>query len=355
VAGDPGSGKRKTPGDREAAMGSSKAKSFTVRLFRPEDAPQITKLFRAVYGDGYPARFFYDPEKIIEAFEKGDSYSIVAVMEDGSLIGQCSLFRSSSYRGIYENGAGLVLPQYRKMGVGEDLMAFTFSSCDLPGRLGMEELWGEAVCNHTFTQRAVLGLGTVETTLEVDLMPAEAYKKEKSAAGRVAAINSFYCFRSRPQDIYAPRPYGDALQWIYQGLDDSRKLLPAGDDLPAGATVRQTKVLDFARVARVTVDECGADFGKSMGDMERELGGKDLAVIQVRLRLTRSGIGTAVDILRSMGYFLGGPLPRWFDDDGLLMQKVHGTPHWEGIQLHSDRARRIRDLVFEDWRAVTGG
>ncbi len=31
-------------------------------------------------------------------------------------------------------------------------------------------------------------------------------------------------------------------------------------------------------------------------------------------------------ILREKGFFLGGVLPQWFDDDGLLMQKVLFTP-----------------------------
>ncbi|MBP7737697.1 MAG: hypothetical protein KA369_17070 [Spirochaetes bacterium] len=338
-----------------APVEMNEGKRHTVRLFRREDAPQITKLFRAVYGDGYPARFVYDPEKIIEAFEKGESYSIVAVMEDGSLAGQCSLFRSSPYRGLYENGAGLVLPQYRKMGINEDILDFIYKSKDLAARLGMEELWGEAVCNHVFMQKAVLRHGAVETALEVDLMPSEAYEKEKSAGGRVAAINSFICYRPRTMDIHAPRAYEDALAWIYGGLDDSRMIRPAAGELPGIATVRDVQLLEFARVARINVDECGSDFRKSMEELEEDLKVKNMAVTQVRLKLTKPWIGGAVEILRSMGYFFGGPLPRWFDDDGLLMQKTHGTPDWEAIHLHSDRARRIRDLVFEDWRAVTGG
>ena len=261
-----------------------KEKKYEVRLFRREDAPGITKLFRAVYGDGYPARFVYDPEKIIDAFEKGDSYSIVAVMEDGSLMGQSSLFRSSPFRGIYENGAGLVLPQYRKMGVNENILDFILSSKDLAVRLGMEELWGEAVCNHVYMQKAVLRYGAVETALEVDLMPAEAYEKEKSAGGRVAAINSFICYRPRPMDVHGPRPYEEALAWIYEGLDDSRSIRPAAGELPGIATVRDVQILEFARVARINVDECGFDFRKSMEELEDDLKGRNLAVTQVRLR-----------------------------------------------------------------------
>jgi len=60
-----------------------------------------------------------------------------------------------------------------------------------------------------------------------------------------------------------------------------------------------------------------------------------------------------VKILRTKGFFLGGVLPQWFDDDGLLMQKVLFTHDFESIQLYSERARRIRDFVKSDWERTS--
>ncbi|MHC1729509.1 MAG: hypothetical protein AB9866_26480 [Syntrophobacteraceae bacterium] len=54
-------------------------------------------------------------------------------------------------------------------------------------------------------------------------------------------------------------------------------------------------------------------------------------------------------MLRSRGYFTGGVLPRWFDVDGLLMQKVTGTPDWEGIHVFGERAGKILAMVQADW------
>jgi hypothetical protein len=51
---------------------------------------------------------------------------------------------------------------------------------------------------------------------------------------------------------------------------------------------------------------------------------------------------------------LGGVLPQWFDDDGLLMQKLLFNPDFESIQLYSDRALRIRELVKADWQRSCG-
>jgi hypothetical protein len=45
-------------------------------------------------------------------------------------------------------------------------------------------------------------------------------------------------------------------------------------------------------------------------------------------------------------------LPRWYDSDGLLMQKTMARPHWEDIQIFSDPARRVADIVRQDWEAT---
>jgi hypothetical protein len=66
-------------------------------------------------------------------------------------------------------------------------------------------------------------------------------------------------------------------------------------------------------------------------------------------------VATAVEILRARGFFLGGVLPRWFDQDGLLMQKVPPQPNWEGIKIYSSNNQRIFQLVHQDWREVQGG
>jgi hypothetical protein len=78
-------------------------------------------------------------------------------------------------------------------------------------------------------------------------------------------------------------------------------------------------------------------------------------VIQVWSKLSWPWIGEVVGELRSRGYFLGGILPQWFDEDGLLMQKVLKRPDWGGISLYTDRAKHLLSLVREDWdRGQTG-
>jgi hypothetical protein len=85
--------------------------------------------------------------------------------------------------------------------------------------------------------------------------------------------------------------------------------------------------------------------------IDQEAQERGLKVIQAHLRLGCPWIGAAVDVLRTRGYFIGGVLPRWFDEDGLLMQKLFCPPDWEEIQLYSDRAKEILKIVRTDYES----
>ena len=91
--------------DDEATAG----KPFTVGNFRPEDAEGLVALFRAVYGEQYPIRLFYDPAAIILANKEGRYYSIVARSTSGQVVGVSHLYRSTPYPNLYEIGVSLVL------------------------------------------------------------------------------------------------------------------------------------------------------------------------------------------------------------------------------------------------------
>jgi GNAT superfamily N-acetyltransferase len=325
-----------------------------IAFFRPEDAKGIAALFRAVYGEGYPVRVFYDPQALTEANEKGTYYSIVARSGDGQIVGVQHLFRSAPYEGLYEVGAGLVLKEYRKLGLNKKLLEFVYEKW-IPQQQGIEEIWGEPVCNHIIMQKAVIAFRHVETAMEVALMPSEAYDKEKSAAGRVGALSAFRCYKPKPHTVYLPPAYEQELRFLYSALDDKRDICTSDQALPDSVPSQgNMTVFDFAQVCRIAVPVAGSDFGTYIDELEKKALNQKAVVIQIWLSLGSQWVGAAVDILRKKGYFLGGLLPRWFGEDGFLMQKIMIDPDFESIQLYSDRAKQIFAMVQADWRRTQG-
>jgi len=324
--------------------------SFTVSEFRPEDAEGIVRLFRAVYGEHYPIRLFYNPEELIRANREGRYISIVARTPSGEVIGVNHLYPSAPYRSLYESGVGLVRKEYRSLGVNTRTLGYLYEAY-IPRHPEIEEVFGEAVCNHPYMQKAITPYRYVETAIEVALMPAEAYVKEKSAAGRVATLTAFRCYRPKPHRIFLPAAYDDVLRRIYGRLDDARELAPSMEKIPAGTASRaEMTVFDFARVARITVHAIGGDFSVRIAELEAEGREKKAVLFQAWVDLTTPWVGAAVAALRESGYFFGGALPRWFDGDGMLMQKLHCPPDFDGIVLESAFSKELLGIIQEDWR-----
>jgi hypothetical protein len=333
----------------------AEAENFEVGSFRPEDVDGIVRLFRTIYGEHYPIRLFYDPQAIIAANEAGKYYSIVARTASGDIIGVTNLFRSAPYPSVYENGVGLVLKEYRNTGAFTRMAAYLFDEF-VPRKDNIAETFGEAVCNHVFTQKSAVSFGHVFTAMEIALMPAAAYAREKSAAGRVSTLVGFRCFRSKPHRIHFPASYDPELRWIYSRLDDSRDIVLSEALAPAGQVSRiNVELFDFAQVARFTVHEIGGDFSDAFKSAELRAASAKAVVLQAWLNLASPWVGSAVHVLRERGYFFGGALPRWFDSDGILMQKLLCPPDFDGIVLDAAESKQLLKIIRRDWERAEGG
>ncbi|MFH0822838.1 MAG: hypothetical protein V2B18_08800 [Pseudomonadota bacterium] len=322
--------------------------SFEVGLFRPDDAEGVAQLFRTVHGEEYPIKLFYDPVKLTRANREGDYYSIVARSAHGKIIGIHNLFRSAPSRAVYEWGVGLVLKEWRSIGVSAAIELYMMEN--LVPELGMHTVFGEPVTIHLHMQKHAATHGFETTALEVGLMPGDAYSGEGVTSHRVSTLLSFRIYRNLPRTIFQPVRYNEALRFLYEGFSEGRTFAPSTDPIPFGTvSAANMELFDFAKVARISFPETGSDFAERISELESEAVGKGFIVIQVWLKLTSPWIGEVVNILRAGGYFFGGLLPQWFDDDGLLMQKLFFKPDFESIQLYSDRSRRIWDIVKADW------
>ena len=201
--------------------------SYEIDLFRPEDAEGVASLFLSVYGAEYPIKTFIDPDVLREENRAGRTISTVARTEKGDIVGHNAVFRNSCWDWTYESGAGLVHRHYRGgHGIFRDLCLHG-QEVAAP-KMGVQAIFGEPITNHVFALKMVMGLGWPICGLELDLMPAATYAKEKSAPGRVSTFMAFKTLVSRPHRIHIPRVYREQLKYLYAEMDDSREFETAG-------------------------------------------------------------------------------------------------------------------------------
>jgi hypothetical protein len=325
---------------------------YAVEPFRPSDAALVPRLFLEVYGDTYPVRMVYHPEEMIAAFEAGHYFPFVIRAASDRLAAYGALYQSAPYKGIYEFGQGAVSSEFRCAGLGR--LLFEHVARYAPTLPGSEMYFGEAVCNHTHTQKAGALIETIETGIEMDLLPGDVYSKFREIEGRVAVVDMFRTYVARPHAIHVPAVYGDILRYVCEGFDDTRRIEISSGEAPSNsATVFSTRVFPAAGVVRIAVQTAGADFEASFDTLMDTMGDDGLIrVMQVWLNLSCPWTGRIADALRRRGFFFGGLFPRWFDDDGLLLQKVLDRPGWSNVQLYSTRSRDIFDFIRSDWEIV---
>jgi len=325
---------------------------YTVEPFRPEDAEQVPRLFHEVYGDAYPVKTVYNPEEIIAASESGRYFPFVVRVPPGRVIAYGALYNSAPYGGIYEFGQGAVSADFRSAGIGR--LLFEYVGRYAPTLPGSAMYFGEAVCNHTHTQKAGALIRTLETGIEVDLLPGENYARFGAVSGRVAVVDMFRTFVPRHHRVLLPGVYDEILRYIYDGFDDSRTIEIASDEVTSTEETRfNTQIYDTAGVARIAVAQAGADFEPAFdAETEAIANRRDIRVVQVWLNLSWPWISALTDALRKRGYFFGGLFPRWFDDDALMLQKVTGEPNWKDIHLYSARSEEILRFIRDDRASI---
>lgn len=322
-----------------------------IRLMQTEDAPGVIELYKSVYGDEYPVKSVYDLKTILDQQEKGQMLRVIAVTE-GKVIGQVAVYHSAPYEMLYEEGQGIVHPEYRNLKINDQCMNYAHKK--IYTDLALEQLWGEAVCNHIYMQKTCLRLGYLETGIELDLMPASSYKKEQSSGGRVSTLLFFKTFIPFAQTLFLPECYEEQLKYIYSTCNPGHVFLPSRAPLPHKNTRGSREIYIDAGVARFAVPEAGTDLENYLAEQEEAALAVNACILQVYLNLSSPSVGAEVEVMRKHNYFLGGALPRWFGQDGLLLQKTLTDPDVNSVKLFSDRAKKILEMVLDDKSSLGG-
>jgi hypothetical protein len=246
----------------------------------------------------------------------------------------------------------LVLPDYRT----------TFAAFKINAYLGGELLekvrpagiFGEAVCHHVITQKSSTLIEMKDVALELDLMPGATYFKEKGSGGRVSCLIQYKSCRDVPRTVHIPTCYREQIRFILNDLALERELSASLEPFPQRSkSVIRRKYFSHAGVGRFNVVSSGGDFSRRVAELERMGAMRGAQVLQCFVSLGEPWCGAAVDILRSRGYFFGGYVPRWFDTDGILMQKIETIPDPGSIQLYTDKAAEILRMVLADRERAT--
>lgn len=328
---------------------------YIISGFRSSDAQPIVGLFKEAYGDNYLKSSIYDPETFVSGNRTQQLISVVARTASGEVVGHVGLSRCAPSPKVLEIGQAVVSKNHRSGGLLAAMMSIAIEHARVS--LGCELLFGAAVCNHAYSQKACLALGLTEIGYEMDYLPERMFIKTDGPIGRVATLNYARSFAAdNDQVTFLPACYAERIRDVVAQLGDRRSYRDA--DAKAVATGRSdVTVTDLpdCDLTAVNLLHAGSDFDARLFSLEMSALASGREVIKVAVNLGQPEVASVVSRLRERGYFCGCVLPRWFDSDGLLMTRSFGEPNFAGLKTESQRSHDLRDLVYADYRSVASG
>jgi len=332
---------------RNARRDIAPGQKFTVKDFEPEDAEGIAALYYAVYGETFAVDSVYDPDQIIEAHARMETHCVIGRTEAGDVVGLYALFRNPPGKRIMEAGSWIVLPEYRNSTLAMRLASRIHLTP--PPHLGLDVIFGQVVCDHVITQKMGAKFKAFSCALEVEAMPPRPDDAEGRSGGRITLLDTFALLHDVPHAVHLPDRYAESLRGMYASCGLSREFLEDGP--PQAETRCRVETIDAASLVRMSVDEAGRDLGARLEELERDY--PDRQIAHLIIPLWRPGASAAVEAARKAGFFLGGLLPYWDDRDMLLMQKLRTPPDFSRIQLYTQQAKDVLELVAADYASLT--
>lgn len=327
------------------------ADGYVISGFTRQDAADIPKAFTAVYGRDYLSSVVYDPEAFAAMVASGDQISLIARDSRGDIAGHIALAFSAPDRGLVELCQGIVTPDHRKSGIFVRMIdrALDFAR----DTLGAHAVYGISLTNHTVSQKVVARRGFRDVGMEIDYVPKRMLVKD-GATGPAATLVQYLDYgRHDYAQCHLPPSYA---VWFTRLLEGALVSGPRQITLATGLDRRATlsEMMDMPRfdMARLLVRRAGFDFWSLIGAQEDAAEAAGRRSFQVLINLGSAEGAAAVELLRGWGYACSGLLPGYLEGGQhvAIMYRNFEAPHFEGIKLHDEGARRLLSHISNDWQ-----
>jgi len=321
---------------------------YAIRRARPEEAIEISQCAYRTYGYTY-ADYIYFPDRIVEYNASGHMVSVVAVTDDGAMMGHAALKLEDPGAKTAELGVAFVNPEFRGHGL---LKQMTTLLVDHANSIGLTGLFGQAVTSHPASQKVIAGYGFVDCTLAVAL--SDSGRVFKAICGeaheRQTLLVSFLPLQRQRRVVHPTARHLDMVKRLYERLAVPFDIAGAGAQYSADPgpdeSVRATK--DQARnSAGIRVSACTDEGFAIARDQWKSYCRErtDAVFLYVNIEDPRCPGFTAR--CEELGFFFAGILPSGANGrDALVLQYLNNlNVDYDRLKLHSAEAEELARYV----------
>lgn len=326
-------------------------KAFTVRLIKPSEVYDVSKLFYRAYGYSYGIDTIYYPEKLAGRHADGTIISMVTVSGDNRIVGHAALVRDGRGSKTAEAAMAVVEPSYRGQGCQSVMIGRLVEEAR---NVGLAGIFSKAVTNHIYAQKAGQKAGFKRCALVAGLIPADrTFKGIHATLSQRESVAYGYRTVDDPGNItiYPPAKHKDIIQKIYDALEVKRFFSDKPFDVKElqdeDGEVNVTVVPGYNR-AVIEVTKYGKQTVAHVHAILKELCYQKIEQITLYLNLEHPAIGKLIDSFEYLGFFFAGILPFSHVGDALLLQYLNNVPiDYSKINIAGEMGQEILAYVQE--------
>ncbi len=299
-----------------------------LRSMTTGDCSLLIRCMYQVYGYTYKDAVYY-PEKIAELLNQQLLFAVVAVTSDGEIIGHQGLLKPRPDAMTAEITMGVVHPRYRGRGLFERLKEEAFIRLRTDGLPG---LFGEAVCNHPYSQKANFAMGGRPCGFMLGFVPGDrvfAKIEEGTKQERVTVVLFHTRLNETPSKlIYPPVQHRGVIERTFAACGVLRELGSSALEEPEGISSNITlRTVPENGIAYLDVITIGEEFGALVRDMLRKLCLMRFDCIYIDLPLSDPLTAFACTAAEVLGFFYAGIIPEYLPSgDALRLQYLNNVP-----------------------------
>ncbi len=330
--------------------GPPEIKEYSIRLIRPSEVYDVSKLFYRAYGYSYGIDTIYYPEKLAQRHADGSIISVVTVTPGNRVVGHAALVRDDVESKTAEAAMAVVEPDFRGQGCQSIMITKLVEEAKLVGLAG---IFSKAVTNHIYAQKAGQKAGFKRCAVVAGLIPADrSFKGIRSELSQRESVAYGYRTVEDPGNIelFPPPGHRDMIEMIYNSLGIERSFAETPSEMLPDAgeetgDVKVTVVPGYNR-AVIEVKRYGKQVISQVHSILKELCYQKIEQITFYLGLEDPLTAKLCGSFEDMGFFFAGVLPFSHTGDALLLQYLNNVPiDYDKIRIVDDVGQRILAYV----------
>lgn len=322
---------------------------YDVRLMKPNEALDISKCVYQTYGYSYDKEDLYYPDRIEVLNQIGLMESAIAVV-DGEMASHAALYKDKQTDKVAEMGTAVTKPKFRGQGMMNNLVTFLMDKAKDEGMIG---LYGQAMGNHPFSQKAILKQDLRDTGFLLGSVPTTRKFKgfSEQLTGRGSVIIMFkYLNKPESLELFAPPRYRVIIENIYNNLGVIPTFSQPPEDIKFDDNPSKlaTKVYAGKASAFIKVKKIGIDVVNEIQKQLKELLMKKMDVVYLYISLEDPHTPEVAEGLEWLGFVFCGVFPGLpFGDCAIFTYLNDVAINMDKIVTVSDMAAEIKEHIKE--------